>query len=128
MGMELETVGEGELNRADELRKYSELIGDEYTLKILAATFIRPKGTQELSLKYDIPIAACYRRVRTLEKLGLLKCVDRILTQRGKWVRRYKSCVRNISVFFERGKLKVHLDLTTCSESLNGLWDVLSAE
>lgn len=111
-----------------DLSKYAELIGDKYTQKILAATFIRPKGVQQICVLFDIPVAQAYRRVHTLASLGLLECVDKKLNQRGKWVKLYKSCVRNISVCYERGKMKVKLDLTSLSETVDGTWDVLSAE
>lgn len=109
------------------IKKYPEIVGDEYTLKILADTYIVPKSVQEISVKHSIPIAACYRRVQLLEKIGLLKCVDRKLTIKGKRVKVYQSCVRNISLRFENGKLHIKLDMTT-SPSVDSSWDVLKAE
>lgn len=108
-------------------RDYSSLVGDEYTLKILADTYLSPKSVHELSIKHDIPIAACYRKVHRLEKLGLLQCVDRKVSLKGKRVKIYQSCVRNITLFFENGHLKVKLDLTTRPE-INNSWDILEAK
>ncbi len=62
----------------------SQLLTDEYSAKILLATYKRRISAQEISQRYGIPIAACYRKIRTLEEAGLIQCVDRILTQKGK--------------------------------------------
>ena len=93
--------------------KVSKLLADEYNVKILAATFKDSKSAQELSLKFDIPIAACYRRIRELEMTGLILCSDRILSQKGKRVKLYRSQVKGVYLFYESGKFRVRLDLTS---------------
>src|SRR2546430_4845413 len=62
----------------------SQLLTDEYSAKILLATYKRKISAQEISQRYGIPIAACYRKIRILEEVGLIQCVERILTQKGK--------------------------------------------
>jgi ribosomal protein S25 len=91
----------------------SQLLTDEYTAKILLATFKRKMSAQEISSRYGIPIAACYRKIRSLEEIGLLECVERILTQKGKRKNLYTSRLKNAYVFFEGGKLRVRFHLTT---------------
>ncbi len=59
----------------------SQLLTDEYSAKILLATYKRKISAQEISQRYGIPIAACYRKIRILEEVGLIQCVERILTQ-----------------------------------------------
>jgi len=59
----------------------SQLLTDEYSAKILLATYKRKISAQEISSLYGIPIAACYRKIRSLEEAGLIECVERILTQ-----------------------------------------------
>ena len=61
---------EGGRRRVD-LLKTSQLLTDEYSVKILVATIRIPKSAQEISDLYGIPIAACYRRIRDLEEEGL---------------------------------------------------------
>ena len=92
--------------------KVSKLLADEYNVKILAATFKDSKSAQELSLKFDIPIAACYRRIRELEMTGMIECSERILSQKGKRVKLYRSQVKGVYLFYESGKLRVKLDMT----------------
>src|SRR6266542_3259434 len=45
----------------------SRLLTDEYAERILVATQTVSRSVQEISDKYDIPIAACYRKIHELE-------------------------------------------------------------
>jgi hypothetical protein len=85
------------------------LMTDRYSSQIIFATGIRPKSAQGLSAQCGIPIAACYRRIKALEELGVIECKERFLNQRGKWVRMYLSSVKAMEVFFEDGKMKVRV-------------------
>jgi hypothetical protein len=89
----------------------SRLITDEYSAKILLATYRRPKNAIELSHRLGIPIAACYRRIRALESANLIRCVERILTQKGKRISIYLSELKNAYIFMENGQLKVRFDM-----------------
>lgn len=103
--------------------KVSKLLADEYNVKILAATFKDSKSAQELSLKFDIPIAACYRRIRELEMTGMLQCSDRILSQKGKRVKLYRSQVKGVYLFYESGRFRVKLDMANLpTNNLDETW------
>ena len=104
----------------------SQLLTDEYSAKILLATYKRKISAQEISQRYGIPIAACYRKIRTLEEVGLIQCVDRILTQKGKRKNLYTSCLRNAYIFFENGKLRARFQLATGAvRDFGGDWNGL---
>jgi len=104
----------------------SQLLTDEYSAKILLATYKRKISAQEISQRYGIPIAACYRKIRTLEEVGLIQCVDRILTQKGKRKNLYTSCLRNAYIFFENGKLRARFQLATgVVQDFGGDWNGL---
>lgn len=105
--MELELAQENGLS----LFAVSKLLADEYVVKILAATIWEPKSAQRLAFDLDIPIAACYRKIHDTMSAGLLMCSGNVITKRGKSVKLYKSQVNSIKLFFEKGKLKVELDL-----------------
>ena len=60
----------------------SHMITDKYSVRILVGTAKKPKSAIELSEKYGIPIAACYRKIKELERAGLLRCVERRLTRK----------------------------------------------
>ena len=99
------------------------LIMDTYAAKILVACARKPKHALELSRRLDIPIAACYRRIHVLEKAGLLKPVDRALTQQGKRIALYQSQLKNAYIFFEGGKLRVRFQMVTGQvEDFGGEW------
>ena len=104
----------------------SKILADEYSAKILVATYKKPKGALELSRRFGIPIAACYRRIHLLEKFGLLMCVDKVLTQKGKRIKMYLSQLKNAYIFFEKGKLRVRFELKTGTvEDFGGEWTPL---
>jgi predicted transcriptional regulator len=91
----------------------SKIVTDEYATKILIATYKKPKNANELSHRFGIPLAACYRRIRVLERAGLLTCVDKVLTQKGKRIKIYLSQLKNAYIFLEKGKLRVRFELKT---------------
>jgi predicted ArsR family transcriptional regulator len=96
---------------------------DTYAAKILVACARKPKHALELSRRLDIPIAACYRRIHVLEKSGLLRPVDRALTQQGKRIALYQSQLKNAYIFFEGGKLRVRFQMITGQvEDFGGEW------
>ena len=90
----------------------SQLITDKYSVRILVGTTKKPKSAIELSEKFGIPIAACYRKIRELEKAGLLRCVERRLTRKGKRVSMYISQLKTAYLFFENGRLRMRFQLT----------------
>jgi len=83
------------------------LVTDRYSSQIIFATNMRPKSAQGLSQQCGIPIAACYRRIKALEQIGVIEYKERFLNQRGKWVRLYLSKVKGMEVMFEGGKMLV---------------------
>ncbi len=89
----------------------SQLLTDEYSAKILLGTYKRKISAQEISARYGIPIAACYRKIRILEESGLIECVDRVLTQKGKRKNLYTSKLKNAYIFFENGRLRARFQL-----------------
>ncbi|HEX9708639.1 MAG TPA: winged helix-turn-helix domain-containing protein [Candidatus Thermoplasmatota archaeon] len=87
------------------------VIMDEKNIRILSATAFRPLSAREIAYMFNIPLVSCYRKMGELEKLGLIKCVDRPLTQSGKRVKVYKSQLLKVAVTFEGGKLKIVMDV-----------------
>ena len=101
----------------------SRLVTDEYSAKILVATFKKPKSAIDLSREYGIPIAACYRRIHALERAGLIRCTERALTQKGKRISLYMSQLKNAYIFFENGRLRVRFQLATgITKGFGGDW------
>jgi hypothetical protein len=103
---------DGGIGRVDLLRT-SQLLTDEYSVKILVATIRVPKSAQDISDAFNIPIAACYRRIRDLEQEGLLICTERKLSRQGKRVSYYLSMLKSAYVYFDNGHLRVKFELKT---------------
>jgi predicted transcriptional regulator len=72
---------------------------------------IQHKALDAIKLSYHlgIPIAVCYRRLRELEHLGLIEEVGKKLTQKGKWIRLYKSKLKNAEIYMIDNKVKVKI-------------------
>jgi hypothetical protein len=89
------------------------LISNRQISKILMSTFKVPKSVQTLSRINDIPIAACYRKVRLLEDLGFLRCVETRLNQNGKRVKYFQCQIINAHFFLEKGKFRARIQLSS---------------
>ncbi|MEI6795959.1 MAG: helix-turn-helix domain-containing protein [Methanomassiliicoccales archaeon] len=89
----------------------SRLLTEEYSAKILLATTGRPKSAFELSEKLGIPIAACYRKIKTLETSGFIYCTERHLTRAGKRISLYKSKVKVAQIVIEGNRVRTKLEM-----------------
>ncbi len=88
----------------------SRLLTDEYAERILVATQNRPCSVQEISDAYDIPIAACYRKIHELEDAGFLRCAEVVTTPKGKAMRLYRSELLRANLVYENGEFKVKFE------------------
>ena len=88
-----------------------EILGDRYSVIILTATNRKPQTVLELSARYGIPVAVCYRRVKILLKHGFMMRDERILTQEGRRIWRYLSNVNLLNIYFGDGKLMARCEL-----------------
>lgn len=104
----------------------TKLLADEYSVKILTATYRSPRSANYLSMKFDIPIAGCYRRIRSLERIGLLTPVERVFTKFGKWVWVYRSNLKYANIVLQDGKMKVFFQLAgTADTEHSETWEPL---
>ncbi len=83
------------------------LLIDEYSSRILELTTERPMNASELSEILNIPIAACYRRIRMLRDAGMLSEAGKSVSIGGKSVASYKSAVGTAELILKDGRLKV---------------------
>ena len=88
----------------------ARLLADEYAGRILSATFNEPRSIQQISRLCDIPIAVAYRRVATMEDLGLIRCAREDESYRGKKVKLYACAVRSLQLGFREGKMSMVYD------------------
>lgn len=85
----------------------SRLLADGYSQRILSYTYKKPMSAQKLSKACRIPIAACYRRIHELEKVGLLSIADEKEIYKGRKVKLYRCRLKSASLRFSGGKFKV---------------------
>jgi len=90
----------------------SQILSDDYTVRILSGCYKKPSSARELSHEMNIPIAATYRRLQELERLGLVCVKEKRLTMAGKRVRYYYSPVKRIDITFRDGVLTSQLEMT----------------
>ncbi|MFW5928613.1 MAG: ArsR/SmtB family transcription factor [Thermoplasmatota archaeon] len=95
------------MRETDDAEDKLEILADGYAKRILVGCYRKPKPVQELSWKYDIPIAAAYRKVHELEEAGFLEVAKRETSRRGKKVKLYKTVLERAIIRFENGEFKV---------------------
>jgi predicted ArsR family transcriptional regulator len=98
-------------------------LADEYSRLILSAASKKELSAQQLSSKLRIPKATVYRKIRFLEKTGLLIAVKSVINHRGNEEKFYRSTVKKAAVHFEDGELKTKLELRR-EDSFVRLWKV----
>lgn len=99
----------------------SRLLTDDYAERILVATHSSPRSVQEISDTYDIPIAACYRKIHELEDAGFLKCSKIVTTSKGKAMKLYRATLMSAHLRYEDGSFKVKFEFDHDS-TINGKW------
>lgn len=90
----------------------AQILTDEYNMNILAATSYKARSARELAFMFDIPLASCYRKLRELESASLIDQEGSELTMDGKRYKTYRSKIGSISLVYEKGILRMKVDLT----------------
>ncbi len=99
-----------------EALQVSQTVMDPYSARILLGTCERAVSALDLSHRFGIPIAACYRRIRELEELGLVYCECALPSRNGKGLQLLRSRVRSVRVSLEEGRLKASIVIDTGSQ------------
>ena len=89
----------------------SNFMNDDYAARILVWAMEIPRTAAEMSKSLGIPISACYNRIRSLESVGLLKCIETRLSPSGKRIAVYQSQLKKAAIFMDRGEVRVKLEL-----------------
>ena len=91
--------------------RVSQSVMDEYAARILLGTFDGPVSAIELSRRFGIPIAACYRRIKELEELGLMYCERETPSRNGKGLQLFRSRLKSVRVSLEDGNLRARVEI-----------------
>ena len=97
------------MTETDTLSEKVELLTDEYAKHILVGCYQESMSAQHISWKYNIPIAATYRRLKELERVGLIEEVDEVT--RSNEAAKYKTALERAELVFEDGKFFVKMKL-----------------
>ncbi|MEW5937875.1 MAG: winged helix-turn-helix domain-containing protein [Candidatus Thermoplasmatota archaeon] len=89
----------------------TKLVADEDIERILLAANGREMTAHEMSEALGIPIARCYRKVRALEDIGLLKEARSLMGRDGRIHKFYMADIDSVYVYYEDGRLRVRLRL-----------------
>jgi len=89
----------------------AQLLMDQYNLKILSSTTRKALSVRDMAFMYFIPLASCYRKVKELEEIGLLKCEGKQLSRDGKRYKVYKSQVSEFNVSYRNKAVIISLVL-----------------
>src|SRR5439155_25482811 len=104
----------------------SRLLKDEYAERIRVATQVKTRTVQEISDKYDIPNAACYRKIHELEEAGFLNVAQIVTTPEGKTMKLYRSLLKSAQLVYQEGIFKVKFEFDI-EEDINGKWIELNS-
>jgi DNA-binding Lrp family transcriptional regulator len=89
----------------------TQTVMDEYAARILLGTFDRSASALDLSRRFGIPIAACYRRIKELEALGLVFCERELPSRNGKGLQMFRSRLKSVRVSLEDGNLRARVEV-----------------
>jgi hypothetical protein len=87
-------------------------MADVYTRKILFSTVSQAKSVEEIARNSGVPLSTCYRRVRELISLKLLRVERTIITDEGKKFESYRSVVKDAVLSLQpSGEFSVEVNL-----------------
>ena len=89
-----------------EALELSQAVMDPYSARILLGTCQGAVSALDLSHRFGIPIAACYRRIRELERIGLVYCERALPSRNGKGLQLFRSRLKSVRVTLEEGRLR----------------------
>jgi len=102
-----------------------EAMANEYMRKILLSTVSNAKSVEELARENEIPVSTCYRRVRELLSLRLLRTEKTTITDTGKKFESFRSVVKDAKVNFSSSEISVEVTLVSREpdERLTTMWN-----
>jgi len=103
--------------KTDDPETLLDVVGDEYSVRILSEVSEREMSAKGISDHLDIPIATVYRRIEELEEMGLIQYEGKALTNEDKRVKVYRSYIDELSVSFGPDDPEVEVKRRSDSEA-----------
>lgn len=104
---------------------FLQTIADDYSRKILFSLVERSKPIEEIARETGVPVSTCYRKMRELISLRLIRVERIVITETGKKFETYRSIVKNaIFRLSPSGDISLEVDLVTREpdERLSRMW------
>jgi predicted transcriptional regulator len=98
-------------------------LADRYTRDILTILGKEELSAQQIATKLDIPTSTTYRKIKTLEDLGLIRKTKIIRTSEGLGESYYRSLVLEINVKYKDGNLTYTVDKIKMDDKIIRLWE-----
>lgn len=103
------------ISSAMDSQKVRDILMDEISARILLATLYRPMTASQIVHSSKAPVAKVFRRIKILERAGLLRKYLHIVDRRGDLIPAYLSELRYGHMFVDRGHLKMRFKLVADS-------------
>ena len=87
----------------------SQTVMDPYSARILLGTCETAASALDLSRRFGIPIAACYRRIRQLEQMVPVYYERALPSRNGKGLQLFRSRLKSVRISLEEGRLKASI-------------------
>ncbi len=95
------------------------VLSDLYSRRIMLSIVSKALPIEEISESENIPISTCYRRIHEMLVFGIVKPERTIIREDGKKFVSYRSVIKNVTIFFEGGDLKVDVILNNAQADRN---------
>lgn len=99
-----------------------EHLADKCSLKILSLTSKKEHSAIELSDELKVSLSTVYRKLKLLERSGLVQHVKTVINLAGNDEKFYRCAVREATVSFHEGRLSVSLKKEDYSDRIVRLW------
>lgn len=98
------------------------VLADAYSREMIILLTNTEMSAQQIATKLDIPTSTVYRKLKSLEKLKLIKKTKVIRTLEGLDESYYKCTVLEIDIKFKDGKISFKIELNKMNEPIIRLW------
>ncbi len=89
----------------------TKILEDRTAEKILLNAYRRSKTAKQISDGTGIPLVEVYKKIRELERMGLMEREKSIITKSGRQKAVYRSNLEEAYVFFDNGRLRVRFEV-----------------
>ena len=86
-------------------------MANDFTRKILLSTVAQARSVIEISVETGIPISTCYRRIRELLGLRLLRIDKTIITDDGKKYETFRSIIKDVKASISSEQISVEVTI-----------------